>query len=142
MYPIQERIHLVRSSDGPTHASLTFPTLPNQGAIGTQAKEITIRGHRGFRLTVVMNNAGSGSLAPSVQEVFFDGTNFGKGRSWAKTADISGNGVFTLTVYPGLTAASGANDVVSDVIGYSLQILLTHKNNNDMKYDAYIDLIP
>lgn len=144
MYPIQERVMLYQNATGATATKIVFPQEPTQGGLEVLKNGYkTNRGHRGARLTIVMNNANGGTMiAPVIQEVFFDGTNYAKGKSWAKSANISAAGIYTLTVYPGLLAASGNDDMVNDTLGYALQVILDFSGNNKMTFDAYIDFLP
>jgi hypothetical protein len=140
MYPVQERVSLRSSADGPFKTTYLYPQVQNQRSVGNSNGTIISRGCIGFRLTVVVPaNPGSGSVTPSVQEVSDTQV---VGKTWTKSSAIIGVGTYTMTVYPGLLAASGNDDKVNDVLGYMFQVLLTHNNANTLAYDAYIDLIP
>jgi hypothetical protein len=134
--------------------TLTFPpapVAPNQNAAFEQT--IINRGAKGFKLTVVMVNPGTGSLSPIVNECT-DSPNIPNsaatpqsnaptyGKIWQKSAPITVGGTFTMTVYPALSAATGSNDIFNDVLGYKFNVVLQHNNSNPMTYDAYLDLIP
>lgn len=149
-----ERISLRQSQNAAAGYTSTFtfppaPATPNQNAAFEQT--ILNRGYRGFKLVVVVQTPGSGSLTPIVNECT-DSPNTGGNspespqpnysKIWGKSTPIVAGGVYILEVYPGLTAASGANDVFNDVLGYKFNVVLQHNNANPMTYDAYLDLIP
>ena len=142
------------ANSGVHGATFRFPQSPRQGVAEGQMDDDPVRngpgvGAAGFRLTIIMNNANGGSLTPAVREVAnvpISGSNnqgvAEMGHTWQKSAAITANGTYTITVYPGLVAATGNDDVFNDILGYEFMVIMTHGNANKMTYDAFIDLVP